>query len=1276
MSSSVQAHTTPRSAKATLPPNDPIKDAILSASGSGWTPLRIGKRDEPGSPQSSSARKPTTAPVPEHTIARRQSSSYIHVHTNNLVSNSPFKNPDPGNAPLGARFRPAPQYQGIAQTQRLAPYAQGTKPSRERKVSGERKVSAERRAAKSHENARPSPLTPAPHKTSKAYRPREHVQRPPLVEMQDTVRDDPADVLDIAVDGTDSDELTLPDEADEPTLVHLPRPATPPHKAAPDSLSGASRKQFPTSLSRLPPSASSPATKSNLVSKRLIGPRSISGSSIDSTGRPRRRRRKTVTFDPRCDVVEFSADEADDDIEYEDEEYDDDEGDESMDFEGNDSISRELDGFVTGVIANIPGTPTGHETSAQDMEYLTARHRNISATSSTNMSLSTLEPTSPVLTERDLDSPVFTERDFHSPVLTERNLHSPVSVARRSPMPGPQPRDSGYAEHFDGSEGTPTKADRRISMDEDSVLGDHLDGDRVSSPGPRISRIDVMRRLEARRAGSSSPQPPTPTDADRVATPSPLHSPSIRRPALRTDKPLPIAPGPPLIAVPNHEKEGERSFSESLGLGSEEEEAGDEADTVENLLRGVERDMGLGLDRLLPVSSSTAQTPILDSATEEDDSILSAPTTPFTPPDDMSEAYEHSKPQTELFHHSYEPQVHESTYAEDTTEDESAARASTEQTSHFRRRSGTTELLALPGPDIGDGWGVVDPASPQSSAFAARSPSPSKIAQRAASIRQKKREKRSSEGRPKHRRVVSADDVEDTEDGPSLSLMWPLRYAAEASTALLSPQEPLLADSIDAELRRRLPKDQRPKYRLREAASVVYAADDKVSNVGQAGDVDSGRAWKMIRRPSDMNEYSRQMREIRAQDSASKALGKVFVRVVGIKGLNVPVPPQPTLFTCTLYNGIHFVTTPECKLAKDCNVDQEFELIEHPKLEFTLTIKVKKDAHLLPVAAPASTSTTTRPPAHSHSSSQSKVAGVLAFFGQSKKSSQKTGRAGSPAAQPPTSSAAAQAAAAQPQLPEGLARHLKTDGTLGRVFISFADVASRCDTKLFETGLPLVGTKPGTTGEAVVLGELVVQMFRLPPLPGVSNDKLPQSLDDCHRGLRHVSWHKMTYFEGTLTQLGGDCQSWRRRHFRVIGGSLVAYNDVTKKVTTKIDLRYATAIIDEDDVGRKHRDSGDALCGVERAFRLSFRGSRDLRDEDISFYADTDEDKEKWLNILRALVGHVPPYPLWGELVWQQQQEAAGITPTASSLSLSAASPSNSQIPAPTQTGQPVRRPR
>jgi hypothetical protein len=42
-------------------------------------------------------------------------------------------------------------------------------------------------------------------------------------------------------------------------------------------------------------------------------------------------------------------------------------------------------------------------------------------------------------------------------------------------------------------------------------------------------------------------------------------------------------------------------------------------------------------------------------------------------------------------------------------------------------------------------------------------------------------------------------------------------------------------------------------YFLRERPETIYAAyDQKINHRGLAGDVDSGKAWRTVRRPSDM----------------------------------------------------------------------------------------------------------------------------------------------------------------------------------------------------------------------------------------------------------------------------------------------------------------------------------------------------------------------------------------------------------------------------------------
>jgi hypothetical protein len=179
--------------------------------------------------------------------------------------------------------------------------------------------------------------------------------------------------------------------------------------------------------------------------------------------------------------------------------------------------------------------------------------------------------------------------------------------------------------------------------------------------------------------------------------------------------------------------------------------------------------------------------------------------------------------------------------------------------------------------------------------------------------------------------------------------------------------------------------------------------------------------------------------------------------------------------------------------------------IEHSKLEFTLTLKVRRDPHIMAqfkANTPAHLPPAPAPPPASKG-------GMRSFFSSPKKPV----RVVRPTSTAPT------------VFKENLARYLKPDGTLARAFVSFKDIASRCNTRLFETSFPLIGQRQESESKVVSIeiGELVLQFFRLPPLPGIPSSQLPQSLDECHRGLRHVHWHKMTYFEGTLTQSGGDC---------------------------------------------------------------------------------------------------------------------------------------------------------
>lgn len=81
---------------------------------------------------------------------------------------------------------------------------------------------------------------------------------------------------------------------------------------------------------------------------------------------------------------------------------------------------------------------------------------------------------------------------------------------------------------------------------------------------------------------------------------------------------------------------------------------------------------------------------------------------------------------------------------------------------------------------------------------------------------------------------------------------------------------------------------------------------------------------------------------------------------------------------------------------------------------------------------------------------------------------------------------------------------------------------------------------------------------------------------------------------------------------KVIGANLVAFNDVTNKATTTIDLKKAIAVVDDQDPtgdlsspGRPMDD--DDYVYVERSFRLMFPNN-----VQIAFFTDTDEEKAQW----------------------------------------------------------------
>lgn len=434
------------------------------------------------------------------------------------------------------------------------------------------------------------------------------------------------------------------------------------------------------------------------------------------------------------------------------------------------------------------------------------------------------------------------------------------------------------------------------------------------------------------------------------------------------------------------------------------------------------------------------------------------------------------------------------------------------------------------------------------------------------------------------------------------------------------------------------------KYRVNDRGTYASAADERISHSKQAGDVDNGsKAWRKLRRPSDMNEYAKEMREYRANENPKKASGKVFVLVDSFTPTALPVPSKPTRFYCVLDNGLHVVRTATAGLRPDVpsKIGQEFELIQHKNLEFSLTLVAQRDAHLHePVGDQSPNGGKRITPSFSR--------GMGKLFSSPKKKS------------PFSSSGSSMIDGNAGPSTEPMIAFMNREGAFGQCNVVFEKVAHDCLARCLVVDLPVRGVSdpPASSLSSAtggmqramnaatdfsrnlgrMRGTLRIKIFYLPPIPGVAKNLLPDNLNDCIKGMEAAHWHSgQPWKEGTLTQLGGDCKTWRRRPVKLQGSHLIGYNEITKKPTVKIDLSKAVSIeensnpVNKGDARRMDVDDEelDETYHVERSFRLTFKDG-----ERIFFFADTDDEVRQWMGAMGKIVGNakLPPQCLWAQM--------------------------------------------
>jgi hypothetical protein len=262
--------------------------------------------------------------------------------------------------------------------------------------------------------------------------------------------------------------------------------------------------------------------------------------------------------------------------------------------------------------------------------------------------------------------------------------------------------------------------------------------------------------------------------------------------------------------------------------------------------------------------------------------------------------------------------------------------------------------------------------------------------------------------------------------------------------------------------------------------------------------------------------------------------GLVFVKVVGVKDLDLPLPKhERTHFQLTLDNGLHCVTTSWLELGQSAPIGQEFELVVMDDLEFQLTLQTKLEPPAVPqvVAAPAK--------AVNHKKSHSAFRNLLSSPKKRKEQERKAQEEADRIALQEQQEAQAAAKRNQKATAWDLLHDLVgPDGSFARAYVCLNNHENQAYGRPLTVDIPCFNewAVDNTGGSSVKskrggvvrrppyrVGKLTLQLLYVPKPKNAKDSDMPKSMNACIRELKEAEQVKDISFEGTLSQQGGDC---------------------------------------------------------------------------------------------------------------------------------------------------------
>lgn len=259
--------------------------------------------------------------------------------------------------------------------------------------------------------------------------------------------------------------------------------------------------------------------------------------------------------------------------------------------------------------------------------------------------------------------------------------------------------------------------------------------------------------------------------------------------------------------------------------------------------------------------------------------------------------------------------------------------------------------------------------------------------------------------------------------------------------------------------------------------------------------------------------------------------GRLFVKVMGVKDLDLPLPRnERTWFSLTLDNGVHCVTTSWLELARNAPIGQEFELVVPNDLEFQLTLNVKleKPAYLS-YPNPAKVGKT-------KTSTFSKV-----FASPKKRKEMELRQRQEEHIAKQHQDALTRQMNGTPSGYELLSPLVAEDGSFGRSYVCLKEHESRCYGRPYmaeivcfnewaEEEESFASSVKSKRGPGAIIrrapykvGKLELQLLFVPRPKNITDDDMPKSMNSCVRELRAAEERLARSWEGHLSQQGGDC---------------------------------------------------------------------------------------------------------------------------------------------------------